>query len=127
MSNSKDKGFSLLEVLASISIIAIVFVAVLRMQAHTIVASKTSMFHIVAPLLAQKIVTDIEIKPYAYTPESSGGFGDDFPGYLWEVLIEEVESELNGNIAQNLKKIDVKITRDDERESYNLRSYKLIY
>ena len=125
--NLKDEGFSLLEVLASISIIAIVFVAVFRMQAQTITASKASRFYVVAPLLAQKLMADVETKPNADIPEFSGDFGADFPGYLWEVSIEKVESELLGNIAQDLKKIDVKITCDDERESYDLRSYKLIY
>lgn len=90
MLNSKsDSGFTLLEVLVSLAIIAIVFVSVLRLQGQTISMNETTRFYAVAPYLAQQKMSEITTDPSAFSGSQSGDFGEDAPGYGWNAQVEE--------------------------------------
>ena len=43
----------------------------------------------------------------------SGDFGDKFPGYGWSVSTEDVSSETLGEAAEDLKRIDVTVTLNE--------------
>ena len=119
-----QKGFTLLEVMVAVSIIAIVFTAVFKMHSQTISMQSASIFYTTAPLLAQKKIAEIKITPIDELMDGSGDFGDDFPGYNWKVSIEDVESEILGNTAKDLKKIDIIISLDNDQDAYSIRTYK---
>jgi len=90
MSSTKSgSGFTLLEVLVSLVIIAIVFVSVLRLQGQTISMNETTRFYAVAPFLAQQKMSEITADPTAFSGSQSGNFGDDTPGYGWTALVDE--------------------------------------
>ena len=121
-----DFGFTLLEIMVALSIIAIVLVSVYKMQAQAITMNYEARFYVTAPLLAQLKIAEVEIENLGGSANDSGDFGDEFPGYRWNVVIEDVESELLGNITKNLKKIDVNISLNTDDFTYSLRTYRFM-
>jgi general secretion pathway protein I len=121
-----DFGFTLLEIMVALSIIAIVLVSVYKMQAQTISMNHEARFYATAPLLAQLKIAEIEIENPGEQTDNSGDFGNEFPGYRWNVVIEDIESEPLENIAENLKQINVNISFNTDEFTYNLRTYRFM-
>ena len=119
-----DFGFTLLEIMVAVSIIAIVLVSIYKMQAQTISMNYEARFYATAPLLAQFKMTEQETKSLKDLTSDSGNFGDDFPGYSWSMAVDDVESEALGNTAKDLKKIDVTIFLNNDEFTYSLRTYR---
>ena len=117
-------GFTLLEIMVAISIIAIVLVTVYRMHAQTISMNFISRFNTVAPVLAKKILTQNETKTLDELADDSGDFGKEFSGYKWQVSVKEVESDALGEIAKDLKQIEVTVSLNEDEDVYTLRSYR---
>jgi len=121
-----DFGFTLLEVMVAVSIIAIVLVSVYKMQAQTIAMNYAARFDATAPLLAQLKIAELETENLEEQADDSGDFGDEFPGYRWNIIIDDVESEILGNIAENLKQIDIDISFNNDEFTYSLRIYRFM-
>ncbi len=117
-------GFTLLEIMVAISIIAIVLVTVYRMHAQTISMNFISRFNTVAPVLAKKILTQNETKTLDELADDSGDFGKEFSDYKWQVSVKEVESDALGEIAKDLKQIEVTVSLKKDEDVYTLRSYR---
>ena len=118
-----DLGFTLLEIMVAISIIGIVLVSVYKMHAQTISMHYEARFYTTAPLLAQLKMAEIETKLLEEQTNDSGAFGDEFPGYRWNVVTADVESEALGNIAEDLKEINVFVSFNNDEFRYSSRSY----
>ena len=121
-----DSGFTLLEIMVALSIIAIVLVSVYKMQAQTISMNYEARFYATAPLLAQLKIAEVEMENSDEQTDESGDFGDEFPGYRWNVIINEIESEPLGYIAENLKQINVSISFNTDEFTYTLRTYRFL-
>ncbi len=119
-------GFTLLEVMAAISIITIVLVAVYRLHAQTISMNEAVRFYTFAPILAQSRIGRISAGLNRDGFSNSGDFGENYPGYAWSVTIEEVASEALGNTAEDFKKIDVTVTYNEDEFTYHFRSYQMV-
>ena len=117
-------GFTLLEIMAAVSIIAIVLVSVYRMHAQTISMNNEVRFYATAPMLAQVKMSEVQLESLEDIGDDSGDFGDEFPDYRWNIVIDDVESEPLGNIAKNLKKIDLLISLNNDQFVYSIRTYK---
>ena len=117
-------GFSLLEILVAISIIAIVFLSIFKMHKQTISMNQAAKFYTLAPLLAQNKIGELELKIAYENIYDSGVFGDNYPGYRYDISIDDADSEFLGYAAGELKKIDVTVFTDIEELSYSLRTYK---
>jgi len=117
-------GFTLLEIMVAISIIAIVLVTVYRMHAQTISMNYISRFYTVAPVLAKKILTQNETKTVDELADDSGDFGKEFSDYKWRVSVKEVESDALGEITKDLKQIEVTVSLNEDEDVYTLRSYR---
>ena len=113
-SPNPDSGFTLLEIMVALAMIAIVLVAVYRMQTQTINMNIVGRFQTVAPFLAQKIMADIEAKPAEELFDNSGDFGESFPELNWTVTVEELVSETFGEIGKDLKRINVTISSAEQ-------------
>jgi general secretion pathway protein I len=120
------QGFTLLEIMAAVSIIAIVMVSVYKLHAQTIAMNQEVRFYATAPMLAQKKMAEIESKSRKDMSEDSGDFGDEFPNYRYNIVIDDVESKPLGNVAEDLKRIDIIISFNDDEFTYNLRAYKCL-
>jgi general secretion pathway protein I len=119
-------GFTLLETMVAICIIAIVIVGIFQLHAQTIAMTIDSQFYAISPLLAQKKLAEIELSPKDNLAEGAGDFGDAFPGYAWKTTVSDIESELLGTVAGNIKKVDISISFNDDERTYQLRTYLLV-
>ena len=119
-------GFTLIEIMAAISIIAIVLVSVYKLHAQTVSMNSEVRFYATASILAQKKMDEIESKSRNDLLDDSGDFGDEFPYYSWNVVINDVTSKALGNVAEDLKRIDISVSFNNDEFTYSLRAYKLL-
>ena len=122
-----NKGFTLLEVMISIVIIALIFTSLFRMQASTIELAAVGKFNSIAPILAKQLLIEIE-QDVANWSESEGDFGENFPGFGWtcEIVdssLEELEFISEEN-QSSLKKIDIKIKGLSGQRSYAITTWR---
>ncbi|MFZ2630998.1 MAG: prepilin-type N-terminal cleavage/methylation domain-containing protein [Desulfosalsimonadaceae bacterium] len=117
------RGFTLLEVMVAVSIIAIVLVSIVRLQGQTISMNETIRFYAVAPLLAQAKLSEITLKPEDFEGSQSGDFGDDYPGYTWKAEIEELSIEVVESATLKVKKIDMFVDLNNGQMKFSLRRY----
>jgi general secretion pathway protein I len=120
----KWAGFTLLEVMVAVAIIAIALVAVYRMYTQTIFMNSSARFYTLAPLLVQKKLADIDNQPISELSDESGDFGDDFPGYAWQLTVETLENEILDKDQGELKRLDIRVSLNDSEASYQLRTYR---
>lgn len=122
----RDTGFTLLEVMLAVSIIAIVLVSVYKMQAQTISMNYISEYQTTAALLAQRKMAEVDTAPGGLSMSDSGNFGEEFKGYGWNVTVEEIESEFLGDVASDLRKVDVTISLNQDENVYRVSEYRFI-
>jgi general secretion pathway protein I len=126
MSLSADKGFTLLEILAAIAILAIVLTALFRLHLQTLAMGADANFYTAAPLLAQEKIAQIETEGVEQTGSDSGDFGDDFPRYRWESEVTETESDEFEAAAESLRRIEVRILDAENQRTFSLRTYRIV-
>lgn len=117
-------GFTLLEIMVALSIVAIVFITAFRLHSQTISMSGRVRFDAVAPLLAQEKLSEYERMSSESLLEESGDFGDKLPGYRWSVSVADVESEPLGELSKDLKRLDLVISSVDGGTAYRIRAYR---
>lgn len=122
--SSANRGFTFLEIMVALAIIAIVLVTVYQLQSQSLSAEYISRFHVNAPLLARQKISEIESLPLNEVNDDSGGFGKQFPGYTWQVTTESVISELLEDEADNLRKIEVTVFLNEDENEFKIRTYR---
>jgi general secretion pathway protein I len=123
---SPVSGFTLLEVMIAMAIMAIVLVSVYRLHSQTLTMATASRFYTQAPLLAQSKMAQLGASSADLVSGDSGDFGEKFPGYSWSVSTEDVSSEVLGEAAADLKRIDVTVTLNENEYEFTIRSYRLM-
>ena len=101
-------GFTLLEVVIAVSIIAVGFTAVFSLNSQSVSAGRSVEFHSKASLLAAEKLSDIENRS----------------GYTWKASIAGIESEQFGEFADRLKKIDLVISLGDGELTWSMTAYR---
>jgi general secretion pathway protein I len=124
---TKPNGFTLLEVMVALSIIAIVLVSLLVSQSQSISLQDETKFNTTAALLAQKKISEIEIQSGNNITSDSGDFGEDFQNYFWETNVQDVSFAGAEKFTKYLKQIDLTVYRGEKkRYQYALRLYRFI-
>ncbi|MCD6487035.1 MAG: type II secretion system minor pseudopilin GspI [Syntrophobacterales bacterium] len=113
-SNSDIEGFTLLEVMIAMAILATTLVVVFQSQSQSISMAGRARFETTASLLAQSRMAEIEAANPENVVSDSGDFGDDFPDYSWQVDVTETELE-------SLKKIEVKVVNEKMTSNNSFR------
>ncbi len=125
--NRKVEGFTLLEVMVAMSIIAIAMTAVLSLQSQSISLASEAKFSTTAALLAQNKMAETEWGNRLDLSSDSGDFEEDFPGYTWQVKVEDVSMELPENVSKHLKEMTVIISWGEEGVyRYQLKAYRFL-
>jgi len=115
-------GFSLLEVMVAMAIIAIAMTAVLGSQSQSISLASEAKFNTTAALLGQAKMAEIEGMDPQDLTSGSGDFGEEFPGYTWQLSVEDVMVDKPENVSDHLKQVNVIIAwGESERYQYQLR------
>jgi general secretion pathway protein I len=127
MGNDRCHGFTLLEVMIAMAIIAIVLTAVLGSQSQSVSLASEAKFNTTAALLAQSKMAEMEAKKPVDLTSDSGDFGEDFPGYTWNATVTDVMSVGPVDVSDNLKQIDLAVSwGEEELYKYHLRLYRFV-
>ena len=115
------KGFTLLEVMMAMAILAITLVAVFQSQSQSISMATEVRFLTTASLLAQGKMAEIDKMEPREIISTSGDFEEEFADYAWRVEVTDTAFEF-------LKKITLIITHNKMvvRNAYQLELYKII-
>lgn len=119
----RESGFTLLEVVIAMAIIATGFIAVYSLHIQTLAVSNSVRFYTKAPLLAQKKMSELESN-LSQLSDSSGDFGDDYTGYAYKVTVSDIENEILGESAVKMKKIELQIGLNEGENSYDVTAYR---
>ncbi len=119
MTIKKPYGFTLLEVMIAMAILAIALVAIFQMQSQSISMSTDSRFMTTAALLAQSKMVETETDSTLANHRKDGDFGPDYPQYIWHLEIGDTQ-------LQQFKRIEVTVTNKlfINRGKYSLVLYK---
>ncbi len=111
----------------AVSIIAIALVAVLGSQSQSVLLASEAKFNTIASLLAQMKIAEMDLeKPESLTSDS-GNFGEDFPDYYWETVVNDVKFPEAETVSKHLMQIDLKIFWGKHKlYQYHIREYRFV-
>lgn len=124
---SAAAGFTLLEVMVAVAIIAMALVAALGSQSQSVSLATEAKFSTTAAFLAQQAMAQLEAADPDDLSSDSGDFGEHFPGYRWEAEVSDVPLTEEAQGAELLKKIDVTVFWGDQgRYRYRLACIRFV-
>ncbi len=119
-----NRGFTLLEVMVAVAILAISLTALFGSQSASVALATETRFNTQAPLLARMKLAELQVAGELFSGE--GDFGDTFPNFTWELSTEEAffdESELLKNLDGKLQHLTLTVRWGEDEYSYQLDSY----
>ncbi len=119
-----DPGFTLLEVLVSLVLLAIVLTTVWNLHSQTLSLVPVVRFHSQAPFLAQQKITDLEFLPDLRTAGGRGDFAPDHPEFTWELVVTILDSEAWGEKNMDVFQLDLTIREERSSLAYSVRTYR---
>jgi general secretion pathway protein I len=121
------RGFTLLEVMIAIAILAISLTAVLRLQGMSAGMAGRVKFETVAPLLAQAKMSEAMSVKSEELASDQGDFGDDWPEFTWKLEVEPVAAPENlGETGERLRRLRLSVVFRDGVYSYELGACRLV-
>jgi len=125
--SKSNLGFTLLEVMIAIAIIAITLVAVFGSQSQSLLLANEAKFSTTAALLAQSKMAEIEAVNPKDLASDSGDFGENFPNYHWNLTVSDVSFIGTDEVLDYLKRIDLSIFYGEHSQyQYSLRLYRFV-
>ena len=120
----KDCGFTFLEVMVAVALLAITLTAVLGSQSQSVSLASEARFYTTVTLLAQGKMAEIEAKDLGTLSSESGDF-EDFPGYTWEVTVGNVYLDYPENVSDHLRQVTLTLSwEESEHYQYSLKAYR---
>lgn len=110
--------------MVAVSIIAIVSTAIYQMHFFSLSEGHRARLEAQCLLLAQQKLANMESVSTEALGNASGDFGEDFPGFRWEMRVDGVESDLFKGAGKDLKKIELRVFSDRPSVLYALRVYR---
>ena len=121
-----SKGFTLIEVMVSILVLATVLVTLFRLQSSTITLAGSGNFYSLAPFLARQQLS--ALVPVGNPETLSGEFGQEFAGYGWSCQINNADFDALSLISEpqfeNFKRIHLEITSPDKKKVYKITTWR---
>ena len=109
-------GFTLLEVMVAVGLLAFAMVSILGIVGHNINIATRSTNYLIATSLADDMASRIDAEGLPLKSQRSGKF-DDHPGFEWHIVVAPYnlpQFEAKMNI------VSILITWDDGEESYEI-------
>lgn len=97
-----NAGFTLLEVMIALVIIATSFVVLLHTRNQSVITADYAKRATVATLLASERMSDIEQEDFPDTGDDSSNFGNDYPEYRWKTSVSDT-------LYENIREVKVEI------------------
>lgn len=96
MPKSDSRGFTLLEVIIAIAILAIALTSLFGSQSQSLSLAIEARFNVTASFLAQEIIAEYEASLREFV-DDEGDFGENFPGFTWRVEVSNADlADLEG-------------------------------
>ena len=113
LSFSSNAGFTLLEVMVAVAIIAISFVSLIGSQTQSISIAEIARFETSAAMLARGKIAELEIEEFETLSSSSGEFEGDFAGFNWQTTVEDLTEEETDivNAEEMLKLVNLTVSQ----------------
>jgi len=122
--NGKHAGFTLLEVMFALAIIAATLVVVLGSQSQSLSLATETKFTTTAIFLAQHKMAQVEAGNPEDLSADSGDFGEDFPDYRWELTVSDAPSVEPEGVSDYLGQLDLTVSwGEDSPYKYSVRLY----
>jgi general secretion pathway protein I len=118
---TKSQGFTLLEVVISLGIMAIALTAVFQLQASNLTIQDEARFLTAASQLAQSKLAEMETNDQIIEGRDQGDFGEEFPDFTFKTEINAI-LDLPG-----LYKVLLTITRTGEETGSRLLLQTYLY
>ena len=118
-------GFTLLEVMIAVALIAITLVTLIGAQAQSVSIATGSRFDAMASLLAQWKLTEFSLQDYEQLTSSEGNFGEEYPHFFWKSEVSELAESDTGIKGSRglLKAVDLTVLVDqDASQTYTVRT-----
>ena len=109
MMAGRTTGFTLLEVMVALAIIAISLMAVMGSQSQSLSLANEAKFATTVAFLAQKKMAELEAEDPKKLRSDSGDFGEDFPGYHWESEVDDATLDGSEKISDHVQKIGLTV------------------
>lgn len=124
MRQRKAGGFTLLEVMIAVAVIAMSFTALLASQSQSLSMAALSRFETAAALLARQKLAELELGGYESLSGGSGQFEDEFSDCRWKAEVKELDDDETGikNSGGLLKLLELTVSRAEENESLAVRT-----
>lgn len=109
----------------AVSIMAIALVALFGSQSRSLSQATEAHFNVVAPMLASGKLAELQADTSAPNNDD-GDFGDDYPGYTWELETENAifdSPDVLANLEKPLQKVELTVSWNETRYSYTLTYY----
>lgn len=87
---SSAQGFTLLEVMIAVAVLAIALVSLLGSQSQTISIATDARFDTIAALLAQEKMAEIRLQDFEQIESESGIFEEGFSEFSWSTDVVQV-------------------------------------
>ncbi len=119
---TKEAGFTLLEVMVAVAIIGMSFVSLLASQSQSVSIASISRFETVASMLAGQKLAKIQVEDFEQVSSESGEFEDDFSNYRWQTEVNELTEDETGIVGSEglLKRVELTVSRGDEDENFTI-------
>jgi general secretion pathway protein I len=122
-----NKGFTLLEVMIAVSILAIALVALFGSQSRSLSLATEAHFNNIAPMLASLKLAELQsgIIPLQ---SDEGDFEDDFSNYSWKIEVSDAaldSFDVLDNLEKPLQQVSLTVFWKETKYSYSLMQYEL--
>ena len=81
-------------------------------------------FQTEAPLLARSALARLTAPGSEPFAETSGDFGENWPGYRWELSVSDLVLETLGTSTEDLKRVELTVSLDEGDRRYRLVTYR---
>jgi general secretion pathway protein I len=120
----QNHGFTLLEVMVAVAIIAIGLTALLGSHSQSVSLASEAKFNTTATLLAQDKMAQLELEKFQDVANDSGDFGEEFPHYRWELQVSGIDLPGYQEISKNIRQIDLTLLWGDSGQyRYTLKLF----
>ncbi|HID02863.1 MAG TPA: prepilin-type N-terminal cleavage/methylation domain-containing protein [Desulfobacterales bacterium] len=122
----KNAGFTLLEVMIAMAILAIGLTSLFGSQTSSVALATETRFNVQAPLLARLQLSTLQSSEEGIFADN-GDFGDEYPGFKWELLVEDADfqdSELLQQLNESMQHLTLTVTWGEDLYSYQLDSFQ---
>jgi general secretion pathway protein I len=114
-----QSGFTFLEVMIAVAVIAIAFVTLIGSQSQSVSVATDSRLKVTASFLAQQKLAELESANFDDLSSSAGDFEDSFSQFHWKTEVDSLTGDEIGieGADDMLKTVDLTISSGDNEQA----------